>query len=230
MAGAAPDPSKVKGNAPTITTILCIVLAIVILIGVCIARKTNTLAAVREVATRTRSTLSGRRGLDSSTINSIPIVRYAGTDGRGNQPSSNDDCERGPRLETIHEDDGATDPRRDSPHDAARPNFARRIYVRLKRWEALVPKRPTPRLQKPHPERLSRQEETSCSICAEDFSDGTDLRKLPCGHLFHPRCIDAWLADFNVTCPLCRIDLSVSATVAALPPPHRVSFHRRNAV
>ncbi|ETS82030.1 hypothetical protein PFICI_07032 [Pestalotiopsis fici W106-1] len=198
MAGAAPDPSKVKGNAPTITTTLCIVLAIVILIGVCIARKTNTLAAVREVATRTRSTLRGR-GLDSSTINSIPIVQYTSTN-RRNRRSSHE-FERG-RLDTIPEGGVAG---RDSNEATPRPSVPHRVCDKLKEWKALIPKRPTPRLQKSQPERLSRQEETSCAICAEDFFDGTDLRKLPCGHLFHPRCIDEWLAEFNVTCPLWQV-------------------------
>lgn len=218
MAGAVPDPTKVRGNAPTITTTLCIALAIVILIGVCIARKTNTLAAVREVATRTRSTLNGR-GLDNTTINSIPIVQY--TSGRNRRGTN--ECERG-RLETIPEDGGAA-PEHGSGNDnnTAKSHALVRMQGTLTRWKALVPKRPSPRLQKPHPADLSRQEETSCSICTEDFADGAELRKLPCGHLYHPSCIDQWLREFNVTCPLCRVDLSVSATVAALPKPHRVS-------
>lgn len=41
-----------------------------------------------------------------------------------------------------------------------------------------------------------------CSICTEDFIEGTRLRKLPCGHVFHPQCIDLWLMDRARTCPL----------------------------
>ncbi len=41
-----------------------------------------------------------------------------------------------------------------------------------------------------------------CSICAEDYVDGDELRKLPCGHLFHQACIDPWLRDRARTCPL----------------------------
>ncbi|KAK6204160.1 hypothetical protein LQW54_008394 [Pestalotiopsis sp. IQ-011] len=201
MAGAVPDPTKVRGNAPTITTTLCIALAILILIGVCIARKTNTLAAVREVATRTRSTLNGR-GLDSTTINSIPIVQY--TSGRNRRGTN--ECERG-RLETIHEDGVGAAPEQSSGNDnnTANSNVLARLQGILKRWKALIPKRPFPRLQKPQPAELSRQDETSCSICTEDFADGAELRKLPCGHLYHPSCIDQWLRDFNVTCPLWQV-------------------------
>jgi len=42
----------------------------------------------------------------------------------------------------------------------------------------------------------------ACSICTEDFIEGTNLRKLPCGHLFHPPCIDPWLIGRSRTCPL----------------------------
>lgn len=45
----------------------------------------------------------------------------------------------------------------------------------------------------------------SCSICTEDFVDGDDVRRLPCGHVFHPRCIDPWLSGFAVTCPLWQV-------------------------
>lgn len=42
----------------------------------------------------------------------------------------------------------------------------------------------------------------ACSICTEDFVESTKLRMLPCGHLFHPQCIDQWLTDRSRTCPL----------------------------
>ncbi|KAH7217052.1 hypothetical protein BKA60DRAFT_571050 [Fusarium oxysporum] len=61
-------------------------------------------------------------------------------------------------------------------------------------------------------DRNARQadERTSpaCSICTEDFIEGKNLRKLPCGHLFHPQCIDPWLIGRSRTCPLCRVDLT----------------------
>ena len=46
-----------------------------------------------------------------------------------------------------------------------------------------------------------------CSICTEDFERGQDQRVLPCGHCFHPECIDPWLLNVSGTCPLCRVDL-----------------------
>lgn len=42
----------------------------------------------------------------------------------------------------------------------------------------------------------------SCSICTEDFGRGVEFRPLPCGHRFHPDCIDPWLLQRSLTCPL----------------------------
>lgn len=40
-----------------------------------------------------------------------------------------------------------------------------------------------------------------CYICLADFSEGEQVRYLPCGHHYHARCIDAWLAR-RAECPL----------------------------
>lgn len=74
------------------------------------------------------------------------------------------------------------------------------------------------------------EEGLMCSICTEEFEKGQDIRLLPCGHQFHPACVDPWLLDVSGTCPLCRIDLRTAETsvetgegnesgVETLPPP-----------
>ncbi|XP_010939707.2 E3 ubiquitin-protein ligase ATL31-like [Elaeis guineensis] len=46
-----------------------------------------------------------------------------------------------------------------------------------------------------------------CAVCLSEFEDDETLRVLPkCSHVFHPDCIDAWLAS-HVTCPVCRSNL-----------------------
>ncbi|XP_010272967.1 PREDICTED: E3 ubiquitin-protein ligase ATL6-like [Nelumbo nucifera] len=46
-----------------------------------------------------------------------------------------------------------------------------------------------------------------CAICLNAFEDDDTLRLLPkCDHVFHPECIDAWLAS-HTTCPVCRDNL-----------------------
>lgn len=47
-----------------------------------------------------------------------------------------------------------------------------------------------------------------CAVCLAEFADSDELRVLPvCCHVFHPDCIDPWLAA-AVTCPLCRANLT----------------------
>ena len=45
----------------------------------------------------------------------------------------------------------------------------------------------------------------TCPICREDFQSGmTEIRELPCGHIFHPECIDTFLANNSSLCPVCK--------------------------
>ncbi|KAM1529869.1 hypothetical protein ACFX1Z_019026 [Malus domestica] len=47
-----------------------------------------------------------------------------------------------------------------------------------------------------------------CAVCLSEFDDFETLRLLPkCDHVFHPDCIDPWLAA-HVTCPVCRSNLT----------------------
>ncbi|KAL1546054.1 RING-type E3 ubiquitin transferase [Salvia divinorum] len=47
-----------------------------------------------------------------------------------------------------------------------------------------------------------------CAVCLNEFEDDETLRLLPkCDHVFHPDCIDAWLAS-HTTCPVCRANLA----------------------
>ncbi|KUJ08811.1 uncharacterized protein LY89DRAFT_676705 [Mollisia scopiformis] len=45
----------------------------------------------------------------------------------------------------------------------------------------------------------------TCPICLEDYESGvSEIRELPCGHIFHPECIDIFLANNSSLCPLCK--------------------------
>merc|ERR1712129_248452 len=43
--------------------------------------------------------------------------------------------------------------------------------------------------------RPAEEEEGCCPICLEASNPGEEVRKLPCGHLFHRQCCEAWLAN-----------------------------------
>lgn len=75
-----------------------------------------------------------------------------------------------------------------------------------------------PRKQEPAPasvmERLMREEfdgfrpeeAGDCSVCCDELRGETEVRRLPCGHVFHKSCILEWLQLTN-SCPLCRAKL-----------------------
>ena len=47
----------------------------------------------------------------------------------------------------------------------------------------------------------------SCAICYDDFTNGEDIRILPCDgqHRFHATCVDPWLLNVSSACPLVSI-------------------------
>lgn len=47
-------------------------------------------------------------------------------------------------------------------------------------------------------------EDSQCVICLENYKDFVLLRGLPCRHVFHDKCILAWLLRENHFCPVCR--------------------------
>ncbi|XP_047958055.1 E3 ubiquitin-protein ligase ATL6-like [Salvia hispanica] len=58
-----------------------------------------------------------------------------------------------------------------------------------------------------------------CAVCLNEFEDHETLRLLPkCDHVFHPDCIDAWLAS-HTTCPVCRADLVPQTGSEPVQPP-----------
>ncbi len=49
-------------------------------------------------------------------------------------------------------------------------------------------------------------ESESCSICIDEYEQNHSLKKLPCGHRFHIKCIDEWLRISN-SCPNCKAEI-----------------------
>ena len=48
----------------------------------------------------------------------------------------------------------------------------------------------------------------TCLICLDHFeSRATIIRELPCGHIFHPECIDEFLSEISSLCPICRTSM-----------------------
>ncbi|ANB12203.1 hypothetical protein AWJ20_447 [Sugiyamaella lignohabitans] len=50
----------------------------------------------------------------------------------------------------------------------------------------------------------------TCAICIDSMSDEEMVRRLSCGHIFHPDCVDPWLTTRRAYCPLCKFDYYVA--------------------
>jgi hypothetical protein len=60
--------------------------------------------------------------------------------------------------------------------------------------------------------------EESCSICQDRMRQGENIRKLnACQHEFHGGCIDNWLLNRSVICPVCRHDIRDPTPVLRSP-------------
>ncbi|KAK3987022.1 hypothetical protein QBC44DRAFT_129377 [Cladorrhinum sp. PSN332] len=47
-----------------------------------------------------------------------------------------------------------------------------------------------------------------CEICLESYQNRvTIIRELPCGHIFHPECVDEFLHEVSSLCPLCKTNM-----------------------
>ncbi|KAI9094072.1 hypothetical protein DFS34DRAFT_629850 [Phlyctochytrium arcticum] len=46
-----------------------------------------------------------------------------------------------------------------------------------------------------------------CAICIDEFRVGSGVRELPCKHTFHIGCIDPWILNHSLLCPICKRDI-----------------------
>lgn len=60
------------------------------------------------------------------------------------------------------------------------------------------------------PSQENHLHQPTCAICLDDFTapsgdiSGATVRQLPCQHIFHPDCVDAFLRDNSSLCPMCK--------------------------
>ena len=46
-----------------------------------------------------------------------------------------------------------------------------------------------------------------CTICMETYTLDQELKLLPCQHIFHTHCIETYLKEFSIQCPLDNLPL-----------------------
>lgn len=69
--------------------------------------------------------------------------------------------------------------------------------------QPVLPPLPLPSSSLAH--RQLTYSQPSCTICLDEFeSHCTVVRELPCQHIYHPDCIDAFLTKSSSRCPVCK--------------------------
>ncbi len=51
------------------------------------------------------------------------------------------------------------------------------------------------------------EEEEQCTVCRVEFEGEDEVKKLPCGHYYHPECVGQWLQQKKV-CPQCSQEVT----------------------
>ncbi|KAF8407425.1 hypothetical protein HHK36_006558 [Tetracentron sinense] len=55
-------------------------------------------------------------------------------------------------------------------------------------------------------DELLQSDSAQCAVCKDMFELGTDVKQMPCEHVYHSDCILPWLA-LHSSCPVCRYEL-----------------------
>ena len=75
-----------------------------------------------------------------------------------------------------------------------------------------VQKLPVVKIEPKHCKKTGNDmEPPSCTVCCDTISLGSKGMFMPCGHIYHPDCLNPWLKDHN-TCPVCRFELPTEET------------------
>lgn len=203
---ARTDASHESRGGITVSIILVITLVALIIVACWFTqrRKRPTVITFTPTGHPYMPETRQRNGVETFILESIPIVKYSAVLQRIEQIRVAEDyhslsytsllrrdvqpkhvCPEVAVLATIGEEENGDTPITDSSMSNSKNKTPTKIYTIQGRDES----RPN-------------HEPASCSICAEDFLDSENVRILPCGHIYHQRCIDSWLLNFSGTCPL----------------------------
>ncbi|KAK4193229.1 hypothetical protein QBC35DRAFT_480959 [Podospora australis] len=179
-------------NPPTTSIIFSVMVVVLVLGCIFVAQQSSALSVIREAV---QNRVHTRRVVGEETLQSMPVVRYSESllaAEQGNSPSPAPPDTKWWKFWNSW----ATYEQSSSPE----------ATMSATKWFGSRKGKGSGKQPAGEPDLKEKIKETAptrnCAICTEDFIRGKDVRKLPCGHIFHPACVDPWLLKFAATCPL----------------------------
>jgi hypothetical protein len=205
-AAAVPTSASHESNSRIAVSIsLTVALIALIIFASCFTqRRRPTITTFRPTRHPYMRETRQRKDIETFTLESIPIVKYSVVLQRNEQIRVAEDSNPISYTNPLRRE---VQPKHTYPETAA-------VATREEKEEGDAPIREpgvpnssnktSPKMHTIQTRDQSRpgHEPASCSICTEDFLDRENVRILPCGHIYHQRCIDPWLLGFAGTCPL----------------------------
>ncbi|MCJ1310752.1 hypothetical protein MMC25_004418 [Agyrium rufum] len=195
----------------SITGIITALFLIIIVTGAVRARRNPERYGPRNVIGRPRQ--SRAKGIARAMLEALPIVKFGETDDAAIKPMPTEgDVELGDMPREGPDAITEVNKRVDQDSDLTKEQAAKSEHGQGEHGEEEHIKPAVEAGHEGHNHSTAKTDTNAdnglaCSVCTDDFIKGQDIRVLPCGHKFHPECIDPWLLNVSGTCPLCRIDL-----------------------
>ncbi|KAF2198511.1 hypothetical protein GQ43DRAFT_378447 [Delitschia confertaspora ATCC 74209] len=232
--GPSPSTAVAMIILYSITGIITALFLVIIITGAVRAHRHPDRYGPRDVLGRPRQ--SRARGLGRAILDTIPIVKFGERD-----PPKPTDVELGSTSEARDVAAPDTEAAPGAPSNGFHSGVPANPLQEIRTDQSgIAPAQPVVAAAT-DAQGASSAAGLGCSICTDDFEKGQDIRVLPCGHKFHPECVDPWLLNVSGTCPLCRVDLRPTTSRstngdnpdALAPPLHpdtEVSHRRRSAL
>nr|XP_043615147.1 probable E3 ubiquitin-protein ligase RHC2A [Erigeron canadensis] len=147
-----------------------------------------------------------------------PVIVFRGSNSNGGTPEASVESATGRGFE-LYYDDGAGSGLRPLPASMSEfllgsgfdrlldqlaqieANGLGRIDSNPPASKAAIESMPTVEIEESH-----IVSDPHCAVCKDPFCLGTEVKEMPCKHLYHSDCILPWLAMRN-SCPVCRHEL-----------------------
>lgn len=191
--GPAPSTSVALIILYSITGVITALFLLIIITGAIRAHRHPDRYGPRATARFGRPRQSRAKGLARAVLDTLPIVRFGGAREEPAKPEA-ELQESGTRASDTEEEErtlGQAPIASDTPMAVGIPS------------PSITPASAAGDEGSAASDEGGLQpEQIQCPVCIEDFEQGQDLRVLPCGHIFHPDCIDPWLLNVAGSCPL----------------------------